>query len=192
MAKRIVIGVGGASGSIYTRMMFERLLTIRDQWEAVGVVMSKNALVNWELESGPFDIGAYPFTFYAKDDFKAPFASGSARYDTMIICPCSVGLVSRIAQGISDDLITRAADVILKERRRLIVIPRETPYNLIHLRNMVQLTEAGGIVLPACPSFYGAPATIQEVVMTIVDRALDLAGFELTTFRWGDKQEPAN
>lgn len=185
MKRRIIIAVGGASGSIYTRILFDRLKTLADQWEHVGVVMSTNALINWELETGHLDFSNYPFTFYAKNDFNAPFASGSAKYETMFVCPCSMGLLSRIAQGTSDDLMTRAADVILKERRRLIVIPRETPYSLIHLRNMVQLTEAGGIVLPASPSFYGHPGTMDELAATVIDRALDLAGFEISTLRWG-------
>ena len=187
MTRKIVIGVGGASGSLYTRLLFRRLVDLQHQWDAVGVVMSANALVNWELESGPIDPSHWPFTFYDKRDFNAPFASGSARYDTMIVCPCSMGMLARIAQGTSDDLPTRAADVILKERRRLILVPREAPYSLVHLRNMVQLTEAGAIVMPASPSFYGHPATVDEVALTVVDRVLDLAGFQLDTFRWGEE-----
>lgn len=148
--------------------------------------MTDNAVLNWELEIGAFNALDYPFTFYDKRDFNAPFASGSARYDTMIVCPCSMGLLGRISQGISDDLITRAADVILKERRKLICVVRETPYNLIHLRNMTQLTEAGAIICPATPSFYSQPDTIEKVVDTVVDRVLDLAGFEFDTYRWFD------
>ena len=116
----------------------------------------------------------------------APFASGSAKYESMIVCPCSMGLMERVAQGISNDLITRAADVILKERRRLIVVPRDTPYNLIHINNMKLITEAGGIVCPASPSFYSRPTTIEEVAATVVDRVIDLAGFDLKTYRWND------
>ena len=115
----------------------------------------------------------------------APFASGSARYDTMIVCPCSMGLLARIAHGFSADLTTRAADVILKERRKLIVVPREAPFNLIHLNNMKIITEAGGIICPATPSYYSKPQTIEELAATVVDRVLDLAGFDLKSFRWG-------
>lgn len=122
---------------------------------------------------------------YGPTDFNAPFASGSARYDTMIICPCSMGTLGRIASGISNDLMTRAADVILKERRKLIMVTRETPLNLIQLRNMVTVTEAGAIVCPATPSFYGRPEGMEEVVATVVDRVLDLAGLPIDTFRWG-------
>ena len=115
----------------------------------------------------------------------APFASGSGKYDTMIIVPCSMGTLGRIATGVSSDLITRAADVILKERRKLICVIRDTPYNLMHIRNMESVTLAGGIICPATPSFYSLPTTIDEVAATVVDRVLDLAGLDISTFRWG-------
>ena len=115
----------------------------------------------------------------------APFASGSGRYDTMIIVPCSMGTLGRIATGVSSDLITRAADVVLKERRRLICVIRDTPYNLVHIRNMETVTLAGGIICPATPSFYSRPKTIEEAAATVVDRVLDLADFRIDTFRWG-------
>jgi 4-hydroxy-3-polyprenylbenzoate decarboxylase len=124
---------------------------------------------------------------YTSQDFTAPFASGSGQYDTMIIIPCSMGTLGRIASGISNDLTGRAADVILKERRKLICVVRETPYNLIHIRNMETITLAGGIICPATPSFYSRPKTIEEVAATVVDRVLDLAGFDISTFRWGGK-----
>src|SRR5690606_24610953 len=127
----------------------------------------------------------YPFPFYSKNDFSAPFASGSAQYDTMIIAPCSMGTLGRIAGGVSSDLISRAADVILKERRKLICVIRDTPYNLIHIRNMETVTLAGGIICPATPSFYSNPTTIEEVVSTVADRVLDLAGLDIRAFRWG-------
>ena len=182
---RIVIAVGGSSGALYARCLMDRLTQLSGQWERVGVVMSDNARYNWELELGDQSYRDYPFDFYEKNDFMAPFASGSARYNIMFVCPCSMGLLGRIANGISNDLTTRAADVALKERRKLIIVPRETPYNLIHLRNMVQLTEAGAIICPASPSFYSNPQSIEEAVLTVVDRMLDLAGLDLDTYRWG-------
>jgi 4-hydroxy-3-polyprenylbenzoate decarboxylase len=184
--KKIVIGVGGSSGAIYAKVLFDRLETLRDQWAAVGVVMSPNACYNWELELGNRDFDRYHFDYYETKDFMAPFASGSAKYDTLIICPCSMGLMGRIAHGVSADLITRAADVILKERRRMILVPRDTPYNLIHIDNMKIITEAGGIICPACPSFYSAPQNFEELAATVVDRVLDLAGFQIDTYRWGE------
>lgn len=184
--KKVVVAVGGSSGAIYARVLLDKLLGLSPQISAVGVVMSANAVYNWELELENRKYRDYPFSFYETDDFRAPFASGSAKYDTMIVCPCSMGLMARIAQGISTDLTTRAADVMLKERRRLILVPRDTPYNLIHLDNMRALTLAGAIICPASPSFYSRPKTIEQAVETVVDRVLDLAGFELNSFRWGE------
>jgi 4-hydroxy-3-polyprenylbenzoate decarboxylase len=186
MKKKVVLSVSGSSGALYAKVLMDRLATLRNQWEAVGVVLSDNAKVNWELEVGPVDFSAYPFRFYQKNDFYAPFASGSARYDTMIVCPCSMGMLARIATGISNDLSTRAADVVLKERRRLILLVRETPLSLIHINNMKAVTEAGGIICPAIPAFYGQPKTIEALVSTVTDRVLDMAGFEIDTYRWGE------
>ena len=115
----------------------------------------------------------------------APFASGSGQFNIMIIVPCSMGTLGRIATGISNDLISRAADVLLKERRKLICVIRDTPYNLVHIRNMEIITLAGGIIAPATPSFYSKPATLEEMAATVVDRVLDLAGLDIKAFRWG-------
>ncbi len=185
--KKIVVAIGGSSGAIYAKVLLDKLTQLRDQIEAVGIVMTDNAKFNWQYELDNADYDRYSFDFYAKNDFMAPFASGSARYNTMIVCPCSMGLLGRIASGISNDLITRAADVILKERRRLILVLRDTPYNLIHIHNMKIVTEAGGIICPATPSFYSKPATFEALAATVVDRVLDLAGFDLQSYRWGEQ-----
>lgn len=183
--RKIVIGIGGSSGSIYAKLLLDELKK-HTQLE-VGVVMTDNALINWEIELGKFNQSDYPFTFYAKNDFMAPFASGSAQYTSMVICPCSMGLLARVAHGLSQDLICRAADVMLKEGRQLIVVPRETPYSLIHLRNMTTLAEAGATLLPATPSFYSKPTTVDEVCMTVVSRIIDRLGIEQEcAYRWGD------
>jgi flavin prenyltransferase len=186
MGKKIVIAVTGASGSVYARRLLQKLQASPAGIETCSVVFSKNARDIWayELKETVEETGL-TLQVFGPNDFFAPFASGSAGYDTMIIIPCSMGTLGRIAGGISDDLITRAADVMLKERGRLIVVPRETPYNLIHLRNMVALTEAGAIVMPATPSFYSLPANVEEVVDTVVNRVLDLAGIESKSYRWG-------
>ena len=184
--KKIVVAITGSSGSIYAKVLLDKLAQLSDQWTAVGVVLSDNAVTNWELEIGPADFTAYPFKFYAKNDFFAPFASGSAKYDTVIVCPCSMGTLARIATGISNDLVTRAADVALKERRRLILVTRDTPLSLIHINNMKTVTEAGGIICPATPSFYSKPQTLEDVAATVVDRVLDLSGLELRSFRWSE------
>ncbi|TXB61538.1 UbiX family flavin prenyltransferase [Phaeodactylibacter luteus] len=186
MKHKIAIGIGGSSGSIYAKVLLDRLAQLQDQLEAVGIVMSDNAKFNWEYELGDKSYENYPFTFYDKKDFMAPFASGSARYGTVVICPCSMGLLGRVATGVSTDLITRAADVALKERRRLILVPRDTPYSLVHINNMKTVTEAGGIICPASPSFYSRPQTLEEMAATVTDRVLDLAGLELHSYRWGE------
>ena len=186
MKHKLIVAIGGSSGAIYAKVLLDRLKGLSAQWEQIGVVMSDNAKINWKLELDDDSYTSYPFRFFEKNDFMAPFASGSARYNVMIVCPCSMGLLARMAQGLSTDLTTRAADVILKERRKLIVVPREAPYNLIHLQNMTRLTEAGAIICPASPSFYSKPQNLEEIAATVVDRILDLAGFEVDSYRWSE------
>ena len=188
MKRKIIVAVTGASGAIYAKLLLESLVKLQDQIAAVGVVMSDNAKQVWEYELDNKDYVNLPFTFYDKSDFMAPFASGSAKYDTMIIVPCSMGTLGRIASGISNDLTTRAADVILKERRKLILVVRDTPFSLIHINNLKTVTEAGGIICPAIPSFYSKPKTIEEVAGTVISRVLDLAGLETNSFRWGETE----
>jgi 4-hydroxy-3-polyprenylbenzoate decarboxylase len=183
--QKIVVAITGASGAIYARLLIEKLLAIKDQWTDLAVVMTDNARLVWQTELGDNAFEEYPLKYYRQNDFMAPFASGSGRYNTMIIVPCSMGTLGRIATGVSSDLISRAADVVLKERRKLICVIRDTPYNLIHIRNMATVTEAGGIICPATPSFYSKPGTIEAVALTVVDRVLDLAGFDINAFRWG-------
>jgi len=185
MPNKIAIAITGASGSIYAKVLLDKLVLAKDQYEEVSIVMSNNAKEIWQTELGNEDYKNYPFRYFDKYDFSAPFASGSARYNTLIVAPCSMGTLGRIATGVSDDLVTRAADVILKERRRLILMVRDTPYNLIHIKNMETVTLAGGIICPATPSFYSNPKTIEDVAATVVDRVLDLAGIDVKTFRWG-------
>ena len=187
MAKKIIIAITGASGSVYAQILLDKLNLIKSQLDDVGVVMSDNAKDVWKHELQNTDYENIPFRIYSKKDFSAPFASGSAKYDTMIICPCSMGTMARIANGISDDLVTRAADVVLKERRKLILVIRDTPYNLIHLENMKRIAEAGGVICPASPSYYSMPKTVEDVASTVVDRVLDLAGFDIRSYRWSEE-----
>jgi 4-hydroxy-3-polyprenylbenzoate decarboxylase len=189
--KKIVVAITGASGSLYAKNLLDKLISLPDQWTDLGVIMTENAKQVWKTELDSDSYKDYSLKFYGQQDFMAPFASGSGKYDTMIIIPCSMGTLGRIASGISNDLITRAADVILKEKRRLICVARDTPYNLIHIRNMETIALAGGIICPATPSFYSKPTTIEQVVATVVDRALDLAGFDISTFRWGNEKRPS-
>jgi 4-hydroxy-3-polyprenylbenzoate decarboxylase len=181
---KIVIAVTGASGSIYAKVLFDKLMSLKDQIENVGLVFSNNAKQVWKYELGDESFENLPFKIYSKEDFTAPFASGSAAYNIMIVCPCSMGTLARIAGGISNDLTTRAADVILKERRKLILVIRETPYSLIHINNMKTVTEAGGIICPATPSFYSKPDTLEAMAATVIDRVIDLAGLEQSSYRW--------
>ena len=183
---KVVVAITGASGAVYARSVLDKLTQLQGQYEEVAVVMSRNAATVWQTETGDESYRNYPFRFYTTDDFSAPFASGSGKFNIMIVVPCSMGTLGRIATGISNDLVTRAADVILKERRKLICVVRETPYNLVHIRNMETVTLAGGIICPATPSFYSRPTTAEEIVATVSDRVLDLAGFNINTFRWGN------
>lgn len=187
MKHRIVVAVTGASGAIYARQLLQKLEKAAAQTEQVAIVMTENAKTVWETELGTDDYKALPFKTYTQQDFMAPFASGSGRYDTMVICPCSMGTLGRVAGGMSNDLITRAADVVLKERRKLICVVRETPYNVIHIKNMLTVTEAGGIICPATPSFYSVPKNMEDVAATVVDRVLDLIGIQQDTYRWGQE-----
>ena len=189
--QKIVVAITGASGSVYAKVLLTKLSQLNDQIEELGVVMTENAKDVWKTELGEEDYKNFDVKYYGQQDFYAPFASGSGQYNTMIIVPCSMGTLGRIATGISSDLITRAADVILKERRRLICVARDTPYNLIHIKNMETITLAGGIICPATPSFYSLPKTIEEVAATVVDRIIDLAGLKQNSFRWGAPLNPA-
>jgi 4-hydroxy-3-polyprenylbenzoate decarboxylase len=183
--KKIVLGISGSSGSIYARLLLNRLRKLESQVNECAIVMSPNAKINWDLEQPGTSVESFGFRIYEPHDFNAPFASGSAKFDTMIICPCSMGTLGRVAHGISNDLLTRAADVMLKERRTLIMVPRETPFSLIHIENMKTLTLAGAVICPAIPSFYSRPVTIDEVAGTVVSRILDLAGLDHQSFQWG-------
>jgi 4-hydroxy-3-polyprenylbenzoate decarboxylase len=185
--KKIAVAITGASGSIYAKVLLQKLAGLKDQVSELSLVMTENAKEVWRTELGDDTYQQAAGRFFSTKDFSAPFASGSAKYDALIIVPCSMGTLGRIAAGISNDLITRGADVALKERKKLILLIRDTPYNLVHIRNMETVTLAGGIICPASPSFYSKPDTLEKAAATVVDRALDLAGLDLQTFRWGSE-----
>jgi len=182
---KIAIAITGASGAIYARLLLEKLKKL--QPEEVSIVWSDNAKTVWEEELGVINYDYPGFKTWGKQDFYAPFASGSSDYEALVICPCSMGTLARIAGGISDNLITRAADVMLKERRKLVCVVRETPYSLIHIQNMKTVTEAGGIICPASPSFYHRPRALEEAALSVVDRVLSLCGVPSGGFQWGIK-----
>ncbi len=189
MKQKIVLSLTGASGAIYAKRLIDKLNSdeIKPQIKDVALVFSKNAISVWEHELEDVNIDNLPFKLYNIDDYNAPFASGSAQYGTMIICPCSMGTVGRIAHGISDNLITRAADVILKERRKLIIVPRESPFNSIHINNLKILSDAGAVILPAMPSFYSKPQSINELIDTVVYRILDLIPLQTKHYKWQEE-----
>jgi 4-hydroxy-3-polyprenylbenzoate decarboxylase len=186
---KLVVAVGGASGSIYARRLLDTLQAgvragaLPDL--EVGLVFSRSGAEVWQHELGK--VPEYPFRRYPLNDFRAPFASGSAGWQAMVVIPCSTGGLARIAHGVSDDLIGRAADVMLKERRKLVLVVRETPLSTIHLENMLAVTRAGAVVLPASPSFYSQPATIDALLDTVIGRVLDQLGVPNSLMpRWGE------
>jgi 4-hydroxy-3-polyprenylbenzoate decarboxylase len=186
MKRKIVVGITGASGAPYARRLLD-VLRSRDDVE-VAVCASQTAPEVWALECGGDLREAVGAPLWGTRDYKAPFASGSAGWHAMAVVPCSMGTAARIAHGISDTLLTRAADVMLKERRTLVVVPRETPLGLVHLENLTQLARLGAVVLPAMPSFYSKPATLDEALDTVVGRLLDHLGVEhQLTRRWGSR-----
>ena len=179
---KLVVAVTGASGAIYAKRLIERL---EGMGLAFATVFTKNAIDVWQHEleeKPPLDT----LLVYDEKDFNAPFASGSSDYQALVVCPCSMGTLGRIAHGISDSLITRAADVMLKERRKLILVPREMPYNLIHIENMRVLTMAGATIIPASPSFYSKPQSINALADTVIDKVLTGLGLDFERYKWGD------
>lgn len=186
---KIIVAVTGASGAIYAQTILMQLQSMQEQLAEVAVVFTDNAKNVWLHELQNRDYETLPFQQFPNQDFFAPIASGSAGYDAMIICPCSMGALGRIAHGISDDLISRAADVMLKESRTLVLVPRESPLNLIHLNNLKTLAEAGARICPASPSFYSRPADIATLASTVTSRALKLIGLHPQMFEWGKDSE---
>jgi 4-hydroxy-3-polyprenylbenzoate decarboxylase len=183
---KLVFGISGASGAPYAKRLLEHVRAMPEaKAPTIEIVLSRTAEQVWSHECGgnPRELG---FPVYEGRDYTAPFASGSARYDAMLVLPASMSSIARIAHGVSDDLLTRAADVSLKERRPLVLVPREAPYSAIHLENMLTVTRAGAIVLPASPSFYARPASLEDAMDSVLARVLDLLRIEHDLGRrWG-------
>ena len=180
---KVIVAITGASGGVYARLCLEQLLRA-EEVEQIALVVSEVAQKVLQHE-GVELLESEKIVRYDNDDMFAPVASGSAGYDAMVVVPASMGSVGRIASGVSLSLIERSADVMLKERRRLVIVVREAPYSLIHLRNMTTLTEAGAIILPASPSFYSLPQTLEEAAMTIVERIISQLGIAQSHYEWG-------
>ncbi|MDR0420777.1 MAG: UbiX family flavin prenyltransferase [Prevotellaceae bacterium] len=184
---KIIIGITGASGQIYAKTLLDMLDMHHSQFDEIATVFTNTGKQVFDYETGE-NINQYKhINIYENDDLFAPFASGSSNYDTLIVVPCSMGMLARIANGYAGDLISRTADVMLKERRKLIVVTREMPFNLIHIRNMEQITLAGGIICPASPSFYSKPQSVDDVVKTVVERILRMSDINIEGYRWNGK-----
>jgi len=186
---KIVVGVGGASGAPYAKRLLDFLAR---EGPAAGVsvdlVFTSTGRQIWSHEIG--SAPDYPFRTWKNQDLTAPFASGSSQYDAMCIVPCSAAGLARVAYGVSTDLVGRAADVMLKERKRLVLLLRETPISLVHARAIAQVVEAGAFVMPAAPSFYSKPRTVDELVDTVVARVLDRVGIPNEMMRRWDGISP--
>jgi 4-hydroxy-3-polyprenylbenzoate decarboxylase len=182
---KIAIGISGSSGSIYSKLLLDKLSKIPDV--ELALILSKNARANIAIELPDFDIKKYGIKEFSMDDFNAPFASGSARWDALVICPCSAGFLAKVSAGLADDLMSRGAQVMLKERKKLILVFRESPLSLIHIENMKTVTLAGGIICPAIPSFYAGAQSIEDMLSTVVNRTIDLLGLDSASFRWGSE-----
>ncbi len=183
---KIVVAITAASGQIYASQVVE-LLASDPNVERVAVIYSSSATEVAAYE-GISLAASDKVTTYSHDNMFAPMASGSASWDAMIVVPCSVGTMSRLASGISDSLIARAADVMLKERRKLILVVRESPLSLIHLRNMTTLTEAGAIIMPASPTFYSGECDMQSITMSVSRRVVSLVGAVGGVQEWDGKK----
>lgn len=183
--RKIVIAITGASGSIYARLLIMELLK-QSSIAEIALVFSDNGedVAKYEKVTIPNSQDDKRIKLYNNSDMFSPIASGSARYDSMVIIPCSMGSVGRIANGTSNDLISRAADVMLKERRKLILAVRESPFSTIHLTNMTTLSQSGAIILPLSPSFYSHPENIDDLCTTVVERIVSLLGFEALSYEW--------
>jgi len=180
---RLVLAATGASGAIYLQRLLDRI-DCKEHEVHLALSAYARQVVAEELGALTIPPGVIQ---HGDRSMNVPFVSGSSPFDAMVIAPCSMGTLGRIAAGTSDSAILRAADVFLKERRKLILVPRETPWNLIHARNVVTLMEAGAMILPASPGFYSKPKTIEEVADTVVLRILDQIGLPAEdAFRWGE------
>ena len=177
--KRIIVGISGASGVIYGIRMLEVLRTVPDVETHLVMSSAAGTTISLETDMTPDEVAALADVVYRFRDIAAPISSGSFKTDGMIILPCSMKTLAGIAHSYSDNLLLRAADVVLKDRRRLVIAPRETPLHIGHLRLMVQVTEMGAVLVPPMPAFYHRPKTIDDIVNQTVNRVLDLIDVEL-------------
>lgn len=187
------MGISGASGVGYGIRLLQVLQVLQGCATHLILTDSARKIIEIETDLNPEDVEKLADHVYASDDFTAPIASGSHIVDAMVVIPCSMGTLAGIASGTSNTLITRSADVCLKERRKLVLVPREAPMSLVQLKNMVSASEAGAIILPACPAFYSRPESVDDLVDVLVGRVLDLIGLENNLYkRWGGRGNAYN
>ncbi|PLX10461.1 MAG: 3-octaprenyl-4-hydroxybenzoate carboxy-lyase [Marinilabiliales bacterium] len=183
--RKIIIAITGASGSVYALNLINSVIAYPDNYSEIAIVFSEAGKKVWDYELKKQGLlKKNPIKYYKYNDLFASIASGSANYDSMVVIPCTMGTLGKIASGTSDNLIIRAADVMLKERRKLILVTRESPLSLIHIENMKTITLAGGIIMPASPTFYHFPESIQDLTLTVVERILDLLDLPGSIKRW--------
>lgn len=181
--KKIIIGITGASGSIYAKVLIEKIIKYSNY--LLTVVYTETAQKIWKYElNEDLILETERIKLYENNNLFAPPSSGSSGYNYMIIIPCSMGMLGRIANGIANDLISRSADVILKENKKLIIVPRETPYNLIHIENMKKIILCGGIIIPACPAFYHKPESINDLINSVIDKILRQLDIKSNFINW--------
>jgi len=184
---KVILAMTGASGVIYGVKLLEVLHSLEHEVHLI-VTRAGRLVLKHELDVDVHELKNKCSKIYDEEEIGAPPSSGSARFEAMVIAPCSMKTLASIANGLSDNLVTRAADVMLKERRRLIAVIRETPLNKAHILNMLRVSDMGGIVLPACPAFYHKPKSIEDLVNYVVGKVLDLLGIEHNLFqRWAEK-----
>lgn len=182
--KKIIIAITGASGSIYAVNLLEKLKAHKNYFTEIAVIFSDTGKKVMQYETGSVPAFRKPFRLFSNDNLFAAPASGSAGYDSMTVIPCSMGTLSRIAAGNAQSLIERAADVMLKERKQLILVTREMPLSLIHIRNMETVTLAGGIIMPASPSFYRKPETINDLTDSVTERIMNFLLPDFKGYQW--------
>lgn len=184
---KVVVAITGASGAIYGVKLLEELNKLGHEVYLI-VTKAGSLILKHELDVEVQDLKSKCFRVYGEDEIDAPPSSGSFRFDAMVIAPCSMKTLASIANGLSNNLVARAADVTLKERRKLIIVIRETPLNRVHIINMLRVNDMGGIILPACPAFYHRPKSIEDLVNYVVGKVLDQLGIEHNLFtRWAEK-----
>jgi 4-hydroxy-3-polyprenylbenzoate decarboxylase len=184
MKKKIILAITGASGSLYAVQFLKIMLQAEAEIHAV-ISDAGRLVLKHELGLIPEDLDKYVHEWYTKDDFAAPMSSGSSRFDAMVVLPCTMGTLGAIANGVVKNLVHRAADVMLKERKPLLLAVRETPFNRIHLENMLKVHDAGGVVCPPMPSFYHHPENLEQMATFFAGRLADMLGFDMKELkRW--------